>query len=199
MLLGGGAEGVGLVRLFPGERVVAAAVAGGSGGAAEVPVAGGDAEQLTIGPYYDTDLAISPDGNRVAFVSDRDGSEGNVFVLDLGTGALAIVLLLAFFRRLEPDEWLSAMAIGAVLGGAIGNLTDRVVYGEVIDFLDFRLFGGYVWPTFNMADSWIVVGVGILMLEIFLEPDSPPDPEPLNPDSKLDSDLSADVSGPSAP
>ncbi len=117
----------------------------------------------------------------------------------LGTGALAIVLLLAFFRRLEPNEWLSATAIGAVLGGAIGNLTDRIVYGEVIDFLDFRLFGGYVWPTFNLADSWIVVGVGVLMLEMFLEPESPPENDSTETDPELDSDLSADVPGPSAP
>jgi signal peptidase II len=88
----------------------------------------------------------------------------------LGTGFLAIVLLLVFLRRLVPEERLAAVAIGAVLGGAIGNLTDRVLYGEVIDFLDFRLFGGYVWPTFNMADCWIVCGVAILMLDIFFEP-----------------------------
>ena len=112
-----------------------------------------------------------------------------------GTGVLAIVLLLAFFRRLEPGEWLSATAIGAVLGGAVGNLTDRVLYGEVIDFLDFRLIGGYVWPTFNMADSWIVVGVGILMIEMFLEPASESELEP--PD--VDPDLTADAPGPSAP
>ena len=90
----------------------------------------------------------------------------------LGTGLLAVLLLLAFFRRLDPDERLSAIAIGAVLGGAIGNLIDRLRYGEVIDFLDFRLIGGYVWPTFNLADCWIVVGVAILMLEIFFEPES---------------------------
>jgi signal peptidase II len=96
----------------------------------------------------------------------------------LGTGALAIVLLMAFFRRLEDEEWLSALAIGGVLGGAIGNLTDRVVHGEVIDFLDFRLFGGYVWPTFNMADSWIVVGVAILMIETFLEPSAEAEESP---------------------
>jgi Tol biopolymer transport system component len=46
-----------------------------------LPVAGGTAEQLTFGPYYDTDPTSSPDGNSLAFVSDRDGSEGNVFVL----------------------------------------------------------------------------------------------------------------------
>ncbi len=56
-----------------------------------LPVEGGTAEQLTFGPYYDTDLAISPGGNRVAFVSDRDGSEGNVFVLELATGQVAQV------------------------------------------------------------------------------------------------------------
>ncbi len=50
-----------------------------------LPVAGGTAEQLTFGPYYDSDPAISPDSTRVAFVSDRDGSEGNIFILDLGT------------------------------------------------------------------------------------------------------------------
>lgn len=117
----------------------------------------------------------------------------------LGTGALAIVLLLAFFRRLEADEWLSATAIGAVLGGAIGNLTDRIVHGEVIDFLDFRLFGGYVWPTFNMADSWIVVGVGILMLETFFTPQAEPEEAVPTENSELDPDLSADSPGPSVP
>ena len=56
-----------------------------------MPVEGGDAEQLTFGPYYDADPVFSPDGVRVAFVSDRDGSEGNVFVVDVSTGAITQV------------------------------------------------------------------------------------------------------------
>ena len=56
-----------------------------------LPVEGGDAEQLTFGPYYDTNPVFSPDGARVAFVSDRDGSEGNVFVVDPSTGAITQV------------------------------------------------------------------------------------------------------------
>ena len=56
-----------------------------------LPVEGGTAEQLTFGPYYDTDPVFSPGGSRVAFVSDRDGSEGNVFVLELATGQITQV------------------------------------------------------------------------------------------------------------
>ncbi len=56
-----------------------------------LPVEGGTADQLTFGPYYDTDHAISPDASRVAFVSDRDGSEGNVFVLELASGKITQV------------------------------------------------------------------------------------------------------------
>jgi len=56
-----------------------------------LPVQGGTAEQLTFGPYYDTDPVFSPDGARVAYVSDRDGSEGNVFVLALATGQITQV------------------------------------------------------------------------------------------------------------
>ena len=61
-----------------------------------LPVEGGDAEQLTFGPYYDTDPVFSPDGNRVAFVSDRDGSAGNVFVLEVANGKI---------RQLTHDSW----------------------------------------------------------------------------------------------
>ncbi len=53
-----------------------------------LPVEGGEAEQLTFGPYYDAGPAVSPDGTRVAFQSDRDGSEGNIFLLDLATGEI---------------------------------------------------------------------------------------------------------------
>jgi len=56
-----------------------------------LPVEGGTAEQLTFGPYYDNDPMFSPDGKRVAFVSDRDGSEGNIFVLELATGQITQV------------------------------------------------------------------------------------------------------------
>ena len=65
-----------------------------------------------------------------------------------------------------------------MLGGALGNLVDRIRLGEVVDFLDVHLPGGYTWPTFNVADSAIVVGVIMLLLEAFF----PRDPQSDNSD-----------------
>ncbi len=78
----------------------------------------------------------------------------------------AVILVLRFQRSLEPGDRLSAMALGLILGGAVGNLIDRLRYGEVIDFLHFRLWRGYAWPDFNLADSFIVVGVALLVIEL---------------------------------
>jgi signal peptidase II len=127
-------------------------------------------EEWVIIPGFFNLTHVRNPGGAFSFLASMAEDVRQAFFL--GTGFLAIVLLLIFFRRLEPWERLSAIAIGAVLGGAIGNLTDRLLYGAVIDFLDFRLMGGYVWPTFNMADTWIVLGVGILMIEMFLAPES---------------------------
>ncbi|MCH2169907.1 signal peptidase II [Myxococcota bacterium] len=87
-----------------------------------------------------------------------------VFFLVLSLVAMGIIL--SFYRRLEPGERLAALALGLILGGATGNLIDRVQLFEVIDFVHVRLWGGYSWPDFNVADSCIVVGVGILILEM---------------------------------
>ncbi len=122
--------------------------------------------QTVIEGFFNLTHVRNP-GGAFSFLATMSEAVREAFFL--GTGVLAIGLLLAFLWKLEPGQWVSATAIGGVLGGAIGNLIDRVRYGEVIDFLDFRLIGGYVWPTFNMADCWIVVGVGILMLEMFFE------------------------------
>ena len=79
---------------------------------------------------------------------------------------VAIGIIFSFFRKLAPGERLPALALGLILGGAIGNLIDRIFRHEVVDFLQFRLWRGYTWPDFNFADSFIVVGRGILVLEL---------------------------------
>ena len=78
---------------------------------------------------------------------------------------LAIGFVLAMLKRLaEKAKWLIT-ALAFILGGAIGNLIDRVIYGEVIDFLDC-FWGDYHWPAFNFADSFITVGVTITLIVV---------------------------------
>jgi len=92
---------------------------------------------------------------------------------------LAIVLMISFYRSLAPGDRLSACALGMILGGTLGNLTDRVFRGEVVDFLHFRLWAGYSWPDFNLADAFIVTGVGLLVLELLAsEGEQRTEPEP---------------------
>lgn len=86
--------------------------------------------------------------------------------LFVGITLVAIAMIFSFYRRLAPGERLSALSLGLILGGAGGNLVDRVFRGEVVDFLHFRLWGGYQWPDFNLADSFIVVGVALLVIEL---------------------------------
>ncbi len=73
---------------------------------------------------------------------------------------VAIGFVVAMLRRLPEQETGLITALAFILGGAIGNLIDRFAYGEVIDFLDFY-WSGYHWPAFNVADSFITMGVGI--------------------------------------
>ncbi len=80
---------------------------------------------------------------------------------------VAVVVLLFFVRRVRPEQRLLLFALGVILGGALGNFVDRLVYGEVTDFLDFH-WRGYYWPAFNVADSCITVGMLILLFHSLL-------------------------------
>jgi signal peptidase II len=75
----------------------------------------------------------------------------------------ALVLLLFLLRGLRPEQWGLRVALASVLGGAIGNLIDRVRHGDVVDFLDVH-WRGYHWPAFNVADSCITLGVAVLLI-----------------------------------
>ena len=125
--------------------------------------------QALIPGFLDMTHVRNPGG---AFSFFADGPLEQRMLFFVGTTLVAIVLLLVFLKRLEGHERLSAIALGTILGGAMGNLIDRLVYSEVIDFIDVHLWRGYTWPTFNLADSFIVVGVGLLMIEIFLSDES---------------------------
>ncbi len=80
--------------------------------------------------------------------------------------ALAVTLALAIWLR-KAETRLLALAIGLVIGGALGNVIDRFRFGAVADFLDFH-WGAYHWPAFNLADAAISVGAVILLMDALL-------------------------------
>lgn len=80
----------------------------------------------------------------------------------IGVAAAVLVWLLVWLWRAQGR--LIGAALGLIIGGAIGNIIDRYRFGAVFDFLDFHAFGWH-WPAFNVADSAIVVGVGLLLLD----------------------------------
>jgi signal peptidase II len=79
---------------------------------------------------------------------------------------IALLIILALLRGIRDNERSGIIALSLVFGGAVGNYIDRLRFHYVIDFLDFHIDEIYHWPSFNIADMAIVVGVGILM---FLE------------------------------
>ena len=90
-----------------------------------------------------------------------------------GLSIVALVALLGFARRMGPtgDAW-TVLALGLILGGAVGNLIDRARFGAVVDFLDLY-WRGYHWPAFNVADSGITVGVTLLAVRLVFPPREP--------------------------
>jgi signal peptidase II len=101
-----------------------------------------------------------------AFGLFADASPAIRVTLFIGIAIVALAMIVSFQRRLAPGDRFSALSLGLIMGGAVGNLVDRVFRGEVVDFLHFRLWGGYQWPDFNLADSFIVVGVAFLVIEL---------------------------------
>jgi signal peptidase II len=86
----------------------------------------------------------------------------------VGVSILAVFFIINFIRKLEPDQNMLLIALSLICGGAIGNLIDRVYLGYVIDFIDWYVETAH-WPTFNIADSAISVGVGLIGLNMVFD------------------------------
>lgn len=95
---------------------------------------------------------------------NRPGSSLSTYLLVAAT-LVAVGLLIFWFTRLKDKGLTMVLPLSFILGGAIGNLIDRVRMGEVIDFLDFYI-GPYHWPAFNVADSAITVGTLWLAIQV---------------------------------
>jgi len=85
---------------------------------------------------------------------------------------IACAAVFYVFWRMEETSWVLKAVFSLIIAGALGNLTDRFVFNEVVDFLSFHI-GGYRWPTFNMADTYISIGMVGLLIYSFLMPKKP--------------------------
>jgi signal peptidase II len=103
-------------------------------------------------------------GASFSFLADQSGWQRWLFA---GIASVVGVGLVVWLLRLPKSSVLLSLALALLIGGAFGNLYDRLVHGFVIDFLDV-FYGAYHWPAFNIADSAICAGAALLLLESFL-------------------------------
>ena len=99
-------------------------------------------------------------GAAFSFLSDAGGWQRWLFT---GLASVVTVVLVVWLLRLPSEEKLTAAALGMIIGGAIGNLVDRINNGYVVDFIDVY-YRDWHWPAFNLADSAITCGVILLLL-----------------------------------
>jgi signal peptidase II len=125
-------------------------------------------ETVAIMPYFNLTMAHNH-GAAFSFLAQAGGWQRWFFTV------LALVIstvLVVWLAKLKPEAKLEAISLSLVIGGAIGNVIDRIYYGYVIDFLDIYI-GSSHWPAFNVADSAICIGTVLLIIDsIKSEPES---------------------------
>lgn len=118
-------------------------------------------DQLMVTSYFNL-VRYHNEGAAFSFLADAGGWQKWFFT---GISAAASIFIIYLLKK-HSNEKLFCWGLALVLGGAIGNLYDRVTLGYVVDFLSFHLNDMY-WPAFNVADSAICVGVGLLLVDSF--------------------------------
>lgn len=124
------------------------------------------AERLNVIPnFFDLTLVFNP-GAAFSFLSNQNGWQKYFFTV------LAVLVSFYLIYAVFKKQFGSLGSIGAmmIVGGAVGNVIDRFIHGQVVDFLLFYL-GNHYYPAFNVADSFICVGAGLILLEGFKKKD----------------------------
>jgi len=124
-------------------------------------------EQLAILPFFNLTLAHNS-GAAFSLLYDAGGWQRWFFSI---VALVVSGVIIRWLYKLKPDQTLLAVALACVLGGAIGNLVDRLTLGYVVDFIQVYWQNWY-FPSFNVADSAITCGAGLLILDTFINPDS---------------------------
>ena len=114
---------------------------------------------IYVAPFWNWVLTYNP-GAAFSFLADQPGWQRWFFTVL----ALAVSGWIALMLRQHPQQKLLSLALALVMGGALGNVIDRVRFGAVVDFIQWHAAGFY-WPAFNVADSAIIVGAILLVFE----------------------------------
>jgi signal peptidase II len=123
-------------------------------------------ESRAVAPFFNLVLVFNK-GAAFSFLAGAGGWQTPLFAAI----ALVAAIIVGVLIHRNPDRRLFSGGLALILGGALGNLYDRIVYGHVVDFLDLHA-AGWHWPAFNVADSAITVGAGILIVESFFHKQS---------------------------
>jgi signal peptidase II len=119
-------------------------------------------QRIEVLPFFNITLAYNS-GAAFSFLADAGGWQRWFFT---AVAVVASVVIVAWLLKLRGERMV-ALALALILGGAIGNLWDRLTLGHVVDFLDFH-WAGYHFPAFNVADSAITVGAILLIVDMFV-------------------------------
>lgn len=120
-------------------------------------------EIVVIEGYFDFQYTRNP-GAAFSFLADTDSPLRKPFFILVAL--IAVIAIMWILRGTKFEQQLTIWALSLICGGAIGNLIDRVRLDYVIDFIVWKYTDQYRWPTFNLADSFIVVGVGLMAIEM---------------------------------
>lgn len=120
---------------------------------------------LVLTGWFNLTLQYNP-GAAFSFLSDAGGWQRYFFS---GIAIVISSILVVWLYRLPSTQRLLPLSLALILGGAIGNLWDRLVLGHVVDFISVH-YGGYFFPAFNIADSAITVGAALMILDSLLAP-----------------------------
>nr|WP_183705054.1 signal peptidase II [Marinobacter oulmenensis] len=123
------------------------------------------ADPLPVLPMFNLTL-LHNTGAAFSFLADGSGWQRWFFVI---LALVVSVVLVGWLRKLKAGETWTAIAIVLILGGALGNVYDRVVHGYVVDFLHFY-WRNWHFPAFNLADTAITIGAAMMILDLFRKP-----------------------------
>lgn len=123
-------------------------------------------DSIPILPFFNIVRAHNK-GAAFSFLSDAGGWQHWLFI---GLAIIVSIIIIGMLKEIKPgSRQLEGIGLSLILGGAIGNVIDRVTHGYVVDFLDVYV-GSYHWPAFNVADSAICVGAALFLIQMLRSP-----------------------------